>query len=204
MTANTRQTRAARRRRGTIWKTGSTRNPAIIRVRWFGRWRSSIFSAGSAARSRSRICICCSKLPKPTVSRLAAVLERYGYLIRREQTYMLGPKLFELGSLFARQDGLVEISRATARARHDGDVARRRVLGCCCRRISSTWLSFRRRARSTTSPMWAALRRPMPLGSARLCLRDSSDGRLEVVLPQLALKPYTPNTMSTQPSFARS
>jgi DNA-binding IclR family transcriptional regulator len=50
-------------------------------------------------------------LPKPTVSRLAAVLERFGYLIRREQTFMLGPKLFELGSLFARQDGLVEISR---------------------------------------------------------------------------------------------
>ena len=32
-------------------------------------------------------------LPKPTVSRLAAVLERFGYLIRREQTYMLGTEV---------------------------------------------------------------------------------------------------------------
>src|SRR4051812_6571661 len=50
-------------------------------------------------------------VPKPTISRLATVLDRFGYLSRRGQAYVLGPKLLELGSLFAGQDGLIELSR---------------------------------------------------------------------------------------------
>jgi len=50
-------------------------------------------------------------LPKPTVSRLASVLEQCGLLRGAGSGYQLGPKTFELGSLFAQQYGLQHAAR---------------------------------------------------------------------------------------------
>jgi IclR family acetate operon transcriptional repressor len=47
-------------------------------------------------------------LPKPTISRLASMLERHGFLRRSDGTYELGPKTFELGSLYVRQHRVFE------------------------------------------------------------------------------------------------
>ena len=59
------------------------------------------------------------ELPKPTVSRLAGVLAERGFLRRVEQGFQLGPKTFQLGSIFARHyhvaDGARPVLEATAR-----------------------------------------------------------------------------------------
>jgi len=55
-------------------------------------------------------------LPKPTISRLASVLERHGLLRGEGHAYQLGPKTFELGSLFAQQYGLPFAARPTLEA----------------------------------------------------------------------------------------
>jgi IclR family acetate operon transcriptional repressor len=47
-------------------------------------------------------------LPKPTVSRLASMLELHGFLRRADGAYELGPKTFELGSLYVRQHRVFE------------------------------------------------------------------------------------------------
>jgi DNA-binding IclR family transcriptional regulator len=50
-------------------------------------------------------------LPKPTVSRLARELERAGYLQQVGRAYEVGPKTFELGSLFMRQHRFDEVAQ---------------------------------------------------------------------------------------------
>ncbi|HEX4518629.1 MAG TPA: IclR family transcriptional regulator [Gaiellaceae bacterium] len=50
-------------------------------------------------------------VPKPTISRLASVLEKHGLLRGAGHGYRLGPKTFELGALFARQYGLQSAAR---------------------------------------------------------------------------------------------
>jgi IclR family acetate operon transcriptional repressor len=50
-------------------------------------------------------------LPKPTIIRLAGVLEQYGYLRRRDGGYELGPKTLELGALYLRRHGILDIVR---------------------------------------------------------------------------------------------
>jgi DNA-binding IclR family transcriptional regulator len=45
-------------------------------------------------------------MPKSTVSRLASVLEQHGLVRGTGRGYQLGPKTFELGSLFAHQYGI--------------------------------------------------------------------------------------------------
>ena len=50
-------------------------------------------------------------LPKPTISRLAAMLHRKGYLRRVGNVYELGPKTFELGSLYVRQNPSLDSCR---------------------------------------------------------------------------------------------
>jgi IclR family transcriptional regulator, acetate operon repressor len=50
-------------------------------------------------------------LPKPTVSRLARELERGGYLQQVGRAYEIGPKTFELGSLFVRQHGFDDVAQ---------------------------------------------------------------------------------------------
>jgi DNA-binding IclR family transcriptional regulator len=45
-------------------------------------------------------------VPKPTISRLASVLEQHGLLRGEGHAYQLGPKTFELGALFAQQFGV--------------------------------------------------------------------------------------------------
>lgn len=50
-------------------------------------------------------------LPKPTVSRLARELERGGYLQQVGRAYELGPKIFELGSLFMRQHRFDDVAQ---------------------------------------------------------------------------------------------
>jgi DNA-binding IclR family transcriptional regulator len=50
-------------------------------------------------------------VPKPTVSRLASVLEQQGFLRGAGHGYRLGPKTFALGSLFAQQYELHEAGR---------------------------------------------------------------------------------------------
>ena len=47
-------------------------------------------------------------LPKPTISRLASMLEQHGFLRRSDGAYELGPKTFELGSLYVRQHRVFE------------------------------------------------------------------------------------------------
>ena len=47
-------------------------------------------------------------LPKPTISRLASMLEQNGFLRRSDSAYELGPKTFELGSLYVRQHRVFE------------------------------------------------------------------------------------------------
>ena len=47
-------------------------------------------------------------LPKPTISRLGSMLERHGFLRRSNGAYELGPKTFELGSLYVRQHRVFE------------------------------------------------------------------------------------------------
>lgn len=54
--------------------------------------------------------------PKPTVSRLASVLEQHGLLRGAGRGYQLGPKTFELGALFAQQHGLHDVGRAPLEA----------------------------------------------------------------------------------------
>ena len=49
-------------------------------------------------------------LPKPTVSRLARELERGRYLQQVGRAYEIGPKTFELGSLFVRQHRFDEVA----------------------------------------------------------------------------------------------
>jgi IclR family acetate operon transcriptional repressor len=51
------------------------------------------------------------KLPKPTIIRLAGVLEKYGYLRRLDGGYELGPKTLELGALYLRRHGVLDIVR---------------------------------------------------------------------------------------------
>lgn len=51
------------------------------------------------------------ELPKPTISRLAAMLQRKGYLRRAGAGYELGPKTFELGSLYVRQHTALDSCR---------------------------------------------------------------------------------------------
>lgn len=55
-------------------------------------------------------------LPKPTISRLARELERGGYLRQSERAYELGPKTFELGSLFVRQHRFDDVGQAHLQA----------------------------------------------------------------------------------------
>jgi DNA-binding IclR family transcriptional regulator len=55
-------------------------------------------------------------LPKPTVSRLASVLEQHGLLRGNGRAYQLGPKTFELGSLFAQQYGIHHAGRPAVEA----------------------------------------------------------------------------------------
>ncbi|HXY86623.1 MAG TPA: IclR family transcriptional regulator [Gaiellaceae bacterium] len=50
-------------------------------------------------------------LPKPTISRLARELARGGYLRNAGRAYELGPKTFELGSLFIRQRRLDDLGQ---------------------------------------------------------------------------------------------
>jgi DNA-binding IclR family transcriptional regulator len=133
-------------------------------------------------------------LPKPTVSRLAAVLERFGYLIRREQTYMLGPKLFELGSLFARQDGLVEMSRRpleqlTAVSRQTACLGVLQPPDI----IHVVVVPSASPVHYVTKVGSLAPAHTTGLGKALLALL--SDEAFETTLPQLALKAYTPRTI---------
>jgi DNA-binding IclR family transcriptional regulator len=55
-------------------------------------------------------------IPKPTVSRLASVLEQHGLLRGDGHAYQLGPKTFELGSVFAQQYGLPMAARPAMEA----------------------------------------------------------------------------------------
>lgn len=55
-------------------------------------------------------------IPKPTVSRLANVLEQHGLLRGEGHAYQLGPKTFELGSVFAQQSGLPFAARPAMEA----------------------------------------------------------------------------------------
>jgi DNA-binding IclR family transcriptional regulator len=133
-------------------------------------------------------------LPKPTVSRLAAVLERFGYLIRREQTYMLGPKLFELGSLFAGQDGLVEMSRrpleqlsAVSRQTACLGVLRPPDIIHVVVVPSASPVHYVTKVGSLAPAHSTAL--------GKALLASLSDEAFEATLPQLALKPYTPKTI---------
>jgi DNA-binding IclR family transcriptional regulator len=50
-------------------------------------------------------------VPKPTVSRLASVLEQHGLLRGAGHAYQLGPKTFELGALFAQEFKLHDAGR---------------------------------------------------------------------------------------------
>jgi IclR family transcriptional regulator, acetate operon repressor len=51
------------------------------------------------------------ELPKPTISRLASMLDRKGYLRRNGAHYELGPKTFELGAMYVRQRRVVDRCR---------------------------------------------------------------------------------------------
>jgi IclR family acetate operon transcriptional repressor len=51
-------------------------------------------------------------LPKPTISRLARELAKAGYLRVVGRAYELGPKTFELGSIFARQHHFEDLGQA--------------------------------------------------------------------------------------------
>lgn len=51
------------------------------------------------------------ELPKPTIIRLAGVLEKYGYLRRLDSGYELGPKTLELGALYLRRHGILDVVR---------------------------------------------------------------------------------------------
>jgi IclR family acetate operon transcriptional repressor len=55
-------------------------------------------------------------IPKPTVSRLASVLEQHGFLRGVGRAYQLGPRTFELGSIFAQQYGLQQAGRPAMEA----------------------------------------------------------------------------------------
>jgi IclR family acetate operon transcriptional repressor len=133
-------------------------------------------------------------LPKPTVSRLASVLEQFGYLTRRGALYVLGPKLFELGSLFARQDGLIEISRipleqASADTRQTSclgvlkgpDIVHLVVVPSLSPVHYVTNIGSLAPAHST--------------GLGKALLAELSGNAFEFQLSQLSLKRYTPNTI---------
>jgi DNA-binding IclR family transcriptional regulator len=134
------------------------------------------------------------KLPKPTVSRLTAVLERYGYLIRRDQTYMLGPKLFELGSLFARQDGLVEISRRPLE-----QMSRESRQTACLGLLLPPDIVHVVVVPSPSPVHYVtnvgSLAPAHSTGLGKALLSQLSPERFEAVLPQLALKAYSPKTI---------
>jgi IclR family acetate operon transcriptional repressor len=134
-------------------------------------------------------------LPKSTVSRLSSVLEQFGYLTRRGATYVLGPKLFELGSLFARQDGLVEISRipleeASADARQTSclgvlkgpDIVHVVVVPSLSPVHYVTNVGSLAPAHST--------------GLGKALLAELSGDAFEFQMSQLVLKRYTPNTIA--------
>jgi DNA-binding IclR family transcriptional regulator len=133
-------------------------------------------------------------LPKPTVSRLAAVLERFGYLIRRGQTYMLGPKLFELGSLFARQDGLVDMSRP-ALEEASADARQTTCLGVLKGPDIVHVVVVR-----PVSPVHyvteaGSLAPAHSTGLGKALLAELADEALESHLTQLSMKRYTPRTI---------
>jgi IclR family acetate operon transcriptional repressor len=65
-------------------------------------------------------------LPKPTVSRLASVLAEDGLLSRTDDGYQLGPKTYQLGSLFARRYQVAEACRPALEA-----MAQRSMQTCC-------------------------------------------------------------------------
>ena len=50
-------------------------------------------------------------IPKPTIVRLASLLESEGYLRRHDAGYSIGPKALHLGSLYARDNALIDLSR---------------------------------------------------------------------------------------------
>ncbi len=50
-------------------------------------------------------------LPKPTVSRLATILEQQGFLRGTGNGYQLGPRTFELGAIFGQQYGVDRVGR---------------------------------------------------------------------------------------------
>jgi IclR family acetate operon transcriptional repressor len=135
------------------------------------------------------------KLPKPTVSRLAAVLERHGYLIRKDQMYLLGPKLFELGSLFARQDGLVEIAR---RPLEQLAAAMRQT---CCLGLLLLPDIVHVVVVPSPSPVHyvtkvGSLAPAHSTGLGKALLASLTDEELNSVIPHLSLKSYTPATIT--------
>lgn len=48
-------------------------------------------------------------IPKPTIVRLAMILEQEGFLARADGTYRLGPRTFELGQVYVRGMHLADI-----------------------------------------------------------------------------------------------
>jgi DNA-binding IclR family transcriptional regulator len=135
------------------------------------------------------------KLPKPTVSRLAAVLEGHGYLIRKDQMYVLGPKLFELGSLFARQDGLVEIAR-----RPLAQLAAASRQTCCLGLLLPPDIVHLVVVPSPSPVHYVtkvgSLAPAHSTGLGKALLARLTDEELNSVLPQLSLKRYTPATIT--------
>jgi DNA-binding IclR family transcriptional regulator len=133
-------------------------------------------------------------LPKPTVSRLAAELERSGYLMRRDQTYMLGPKLFELGSLFARQDGLVEVGRPLLE-KLSADLRQTACLGVLMVPDIIHVLVVPSASPVQYVTKVGSLAPAHSTGLGKVLLAALPDEAFEALVPKLSLKRYTPNTI---------
>lgn len=105
-------------------------------------------------------------LPKPTVSRLARELRRAGLLRSVAGKYELGPKTYELGSLFVRQHRFDEVGRPHLEA-----LAANTLQTACWRssqaETSSTCWLRALRLRFTMSQRSGAEHLPTPLALAR-------------------------------------
>jgi DNA-binding IclR family transcriptional regulator len=141
-------------------------------------------------------------LPKPTVSRLAAVLERHGYLARRDQSYILGPKLFELGSLFAKQDELAEVGRPPL------EQLSAESLQTSCLGVLMPPDILHVVVVPSASPVHyvtnvGSLAPAHSTGLGKALLSNLSERSLEAVLPRLSLKRYTPKTITDEQRLRR-
>jgi IclR family transcriptional regulator, acetate operon repressor len=139
-------------------------------------------------------------LPKPTVSRLARELERGGYLQQVGRAYEIGPKTFELGSLFVRQHRFDEVAQPHLQA-----LAAETLQTACLALLAG---------REVVNILVASSPRPVQYvaqvgdrdpahatGLGKVLLSQLPDERLKEMFSDGPMPRYTPKTISDVPTL---